>query len=370
VRAAEILDHKADLMVRLDNSHVRTIWRQQILMDLVKASTEQVSADAAGELDHYGRTELPVQYKNGLTPEGARGNAAATTEALHQALPDAEAFHVTEDMTHLVVYAASQLNDTDRFNRMMIPTPSGLVRFEGGLPFRDVRGRMMKISWAAWCPVLSYHGRPGHGQPFETTLVFFWNDHREEPDAIYDVLMAEPPERRIPYEQAFGRWGFIGSEYVIDGMRLGAAYEEVNDAKRAEVLADGDIPHTFTNSLRMMHAFWLLLGQTVSQSSEAQLDRAHRKRAGRARIPARVTVIQLRNIETRRAEGESLVEWSHRWVVRGHPAWRACGPNHPMAEPYPGDPTRFRCRVWIAPFVKGPEGAPLITPEHVYALHR
>jgi hypothetical protein len=370
MRAPEVLDHKADLMIRLDDPQVRKIWREQILMDLIKADTEHEAADASTALDNGESPPPGTQFKHGLTAEVARGNAAATTEALREWLPEAQSFHVTEDMAHLVVYAASQLSGVDRINRMMLPSPAGLVRFEGGLPFQDVRGRLMKISWAAWCPVVVYRGKPGSGQPFETTLLFLWNDHRADPDAIYELLQQEPPERRRRYEQAFGRWGFIGSEYVIDGMRLGEAYGEPDDRKRAEVLADGDTPTPFTNSIRMMHAFWLLLGQTVTLSSEAHLDRAHRKRAGRAGIPARVTVVQLRNVESRRAEGESLVEWSHRWIVRGHPAWRACGPNHPMAELYPGATDKYRCRVWIEPFTKGPADKPLVITDKVYSLSR
>jgi hypothetical protein len=378
MRAPEMLDHKADLMVRLDDPRVRAVWRQQVLMDMVKSDTEREAADVAGAVDNdpqhiWAVTKHPsVKFKNGLSPESARGNSAATVEGLRHSLAEAECFHVNEDLTSLVTYAASQLDDLDRLDRSILPTRSGIARFEGGLPFQDVRGRKMRISWAAWCPVLyrtQSQDKHDVGEPDECTLLFLFNDHREEPDDIYRMLLREQnAEGRARYERAFGRWGFIGSEYVMDGVRLGPAFAEPSEAKRAEVLADGDTPQGYTNSIRLMHAFWLLLGQTVSLSTEAQIDRARRKRTGRMGIPHRVTVVQLRRTEGSRAEGESLVEWSHRWVVRGHWAWYHCGPDHPQAQEV--EPGRFMCRLWRAPFVKGPKDKPLVVTEKVYALHR
>jgi hypothetical protein len=357
MRAPEMLDHKADLMVRLEDARVYRGWRDQ-----VEADIRWVKTDGSGD--------LPVDRKR---REHNRSNAAAIITTLRHVLPDTEAFHVNQDMTALVQYAATQLDETDRFRPLMMPTRSGIVRFEGGIPWTDVRGKQMRLSWLVWGPILAAVGKSRHdvGEPSEYTHFWMWNDQIEEPDQIAREMFADHlPDHGEQYRRVYGRWGFMGGEYIAENERLGPAMREPDEAKMAEVLADGEVPTAYTNPRRILHALWLLLGQTVTLSAEAHLDRPHRKRAERRGIPPRVTVVQLRNVESRRSEGESFVEWSHRWIVRGHPAWRICGPNHPDAEEHPERPGEYRCRVWIAPFVKGPEKAPLVVTEHVYALHR
>jgi hypothetical protein len=352
VRPAEVLDHKADLMVRLQDPRVYQGFRDQTEMDMRWE-------DGDGNL-----VEITRERR-----ERNRSNAAAIISTLKAVLPEAECFHVSEDMVRLVQFAATQLDQTDRFQRLMLPTRSGIVRFEGGLPWVDVRGKQLRLSWAVWGPITArYYSRHDVGEPNEWTHFWLFNDQIDEPDSIAQEMFQKAGEARV--RQVFGRWGYMGGEFLADGERLGPAMRNPTEAKMAEILADGEVPSAYTNPSRLMCALWFLLGQTITQTDEAHLDRAVRKRAGKARIPARVTVIQLRNIESRRAPGESLVEWNHRWIVRGHPAWRACGPDHPLAELYPGATDKYRCRVWIAPFEKGPKDKPLIINEKVYSLSR
>ncbi|HEX8321602.1 hypothetical protein [Longimicrobium sp.] len=357
MRAPEVLDHKADLMVRLENPVIRRAWRHQVSLDL----------------------KAPFNPLKQATPKSLiQSQSAAVVEALRITLPKAEAYHVSAEMGTVVQYAASQLDDLDRIDRTIMPTRSGIARFEGGLPFYDVRGRKMLVSWAVWVPVLANYAEPRHdkGEPFEATVIYLFNDHREEPDDIYRLLPTSVDSSGNPpgpgeveaLDRLLGRWGFIGAETAYDQTRLGPAAVEPDEAKRAEILAEGDVPHQYTNPMRLMHAFWLLLGQTITDTSDAPVDRSRRKRAGRAGIPDRVTVIQLRNRESKKSEGESLVEWSHRWVVRGFWRWQACGPNHPLAQEM--GPGVYRARIWIAPFVKGPKDKPLVVTDKVYALHR
>lgn len=348
-----MLDHKGDLMIRLEDPRVYLGWRDQVM------------ADIRWEGDEL-RARYPVAERNRMN----RSNAAAIITTLKTDLPEAECFHVNEDMTSLVQFAATQLDETDRFRRLMLPTRSGLARFEGGIPWTDVRGKQMRLSWVAWGPILAQHGSHDVGEPSEYTHFWMWNDHFIEPDQIAQEMAAKQQDGGELYRRIYGRWGFMGGEYLSEGERLGPAMRLPTEAKLAEILADGDVPTAYTNPRRLLQALWMLLGQTITLSTEAHLDRPHRKRALRANIPARVTVVQLRNVESRRTEGESLVEWSHRWLVRGHPAWRACGPNHPDAEEHPTEPGRYHCRVWIAPYQKGPEDKPLVVTDKVYALHR
>lgn len=356
---SEVLDHKADLLTRLETTpQLRRAWSAQVAMDIQRP---------------FGAHQEAIQDE-----QVSRSQGAAIIEALRICLPEAEAFHVNRELGHLVTYAASQLDELDRIDRTVLPSRSGIARFEEGLPFTDVRGRKMLISWAIWCPVLVQYARPrgDTGEPFEATVLYLFNDHFEEPDEIYSLMFKDGGAKNLGYDpievreldRLLGRWGFIGCNNLFDGMRLGPAMMQTNPEHHARILADGDTPHAYTNPLRLLHAFWLLLGQTVTTTEPAQISGRRRKKANLHGIPPRVTVIQLRRTEGSRGDGETLVEWSHRWVVRGHWAWYHCGPNHPYAQEI--EPGKFMCRLWRAPFVKGPANKPLITPEHVYALHR
>lgn len=109
----------------------------------------------------------------------------------------------------------------------------------------------------------------------------------------------------------------------------------------------------------VLQALGALMAQSLTVVAEQSADRHERRRWQRAKrpVPAPVRVVDLRRIESAGEPGEPrAVDWSCRWVVRGH--WR----NQPTREGYK--------RVWINAFVKGPEGLPLAHGEKVYALRR
>lgn len=353
MNAAEVLDYKADLMVRLERPPVRQAWIGQLELDQVSASGRRHNEEPTAE-----------------RKKQCRSNAVAELAALNEGLRDAEAYYVSRDMGSLALYSASQLDDLDRIDRTLIPSRSGIVRFEGGIPYQDVRGRTLRISWLAWAPVLM-QSAPGSGaEPEEATLIYLWNDHHIEPDDIVPEMIAQFGDGG--YEElrrVFGRWGFIGSETVAEGMRLGPAWVAPGERKTQEILDAGQVPTEHGNAIRLAHAFWLLTQQTVADVSFAPVDKPRRKRAGRMGIPDRVTVIQLRARESKgQADGETQVEWSHRWWNKGHWKWQVCGPNHPLAQELAVGV--FRARIWVAPYVKGPADKPLVLTDKVYAVVR
>ncbi|MFE2832236.1 hypothetical protein ACFXI6_14480 [Streptomyces mirabilis] len=110
---------------------------------------------------------------------------------------------------------------------------------------------------------------------------------------------------------------------------------------------------------RVVRSTWLIMQQQLVMEETAEPDRAARKRLRRAgHEPAPVRVIELRRPKTTSGIGDSDREYHHQWIVRGH--WRQqWHPKRQVHRP-----------VWIAPHIKGPEGAPLIGGEKVYALKR
>jgi hypothetical protein len=349
VDAKEMLDHQADLIVRLQQPMLRRAWQHQMALDM--GFDNPASWGGVSQEDSLRRINA-----------AAAGGLDTMTATIREATP----YFVTPDMTRLVTYAASQLEDLDRIDRKIVPSASGLVRFEGGIPFRDVRGATLILNWVLWGPVTTVNRNViGGGEPTEAIAVWAFNDHYTNPDQIAERLVEEIPDE---IRALYGRWGFAFAEFLYDQQRLGPAWRIPPEEYTQQIVESGGVPVEFSNIARFMHAFWLLLGQKVTISEPAHLDRPRRKRAERAGLPARVTVIRLRAAETRQHPGESLVDWSHRWVVKGHWRWYHCGPNHPQAQEI--SPGEYMCRLWIAPFIKGPADKPLVITEHVYKLER
>lgn len=99
---------------------------------------------------------------------------------------------------------------------------------------------------------------------------------------------------------------------------------------------------------------FLFLRQEVMVTSRRQPDRATRRRLKRA-SPGAGTEVKVVELRTRhyvhdRTDEPRSVEWSCRWLVRGH--WRN--------QYYPS--TEVHRPKWIQPYAKGPEDKPLRTP--------
>lgn len=115
----------------------------------------------------------------------------------------------------------------------------------------------------------------------------------------------------------------------------------------------------FTEAAKVLRAAWLLMQQPLAHTFEVEPNRAARKRLSRVgHEPKLVRVIELRRPKTTSGHGDSDREYHHQWIVKGH--WRQQW--HPKRE--------VHRPVWIAPHIKGPEGAPLIGGEKVYAWKR
>jgi hypothetical protein len=379
VRPSELLDHKADLMVRLTDPLVKRAMREHMRLDQVHVSPFSPESEDA-----------------------ARATAGAVVENARAALPDAELFLVTGDMSLLVQSAAAGLEVTDRIDRTIAPTRAGLVRFDRPLPIRDIRDATLLVSWLLWFPVQTMKSRHDQGEPTQAICYLMFNDRLTDPDDVERNTMAlmagqvewKPPLDRDPATgewrppsdwspnnaaegvrvglEHFGRWAFIGSEIVFDGMRLGPASVPPNEDLRNKLFAEGMIATEYTSSPRYLHALWLLLNQTITQKRPGEIERPARRRAERAKIPARVTVVELRRIRGRESEEPSLVEWSHRWIVRGFWRWQPVSDRHPLAQPNTGQTPSgdWVARIWIAPYTKGPEGKPLVVTEKIYRLGR
>lgn len=347
----QVLDMQADLAARLHDDMFRTIVRQNFYQDQTSHTT--LTAEQARQY---------MQASDGMM------------QVLHAQSKVAHAFRVTEDMSLLVQGVAAALDESDVFHRDLAPTGVGFVRFDRPLPVGDMRSLTMKAHYLTWGPV-SING-------VASTLLTWWNDSHD-PDDVDDANLPEEALRRM------GRWRWIGADGIANGRPVGGEVMPLPEDYAEQIIADGDVPGEASNTARYAHALWTLLGQSVTTVADDTLDRPARRRAEKAGLPARVSVIALRRSEsTAQADGESLVEWKRRWVQRAHMRWQPYGPRtpdhmHTYSLPAPSGPgghmeqacTVEGCeavlrRIAIPAAIKGPADMPLVVPDKVYDLSR
>lgn len=148
-----------------------------------------------------------------------------------------------------------------------------------------------------------------------------------------------------------------------EGKTLGG----VLNARSSEFLApdtDATTQSEKTSFLQFYVASQLWLEQEIIRVESVNAERHYAKRLLRSGIdPQPIHVVHLRRVASRESDNSASVsgsvEWSCQWIVRGH--WRQ--------QFYPS--TGERRPLWIMPYVKGPEEAPLKTPAPtVYAVVR
>lgn len=292
----------------------------------------------------------------------AEATAKAEMALLHMRslLRGAYNYHVSDDMTDLVVHTGNQLADEARWQRRFLPTEVGFAYFSKPIRVMDVAGREAKVHAYLWGPAMTDDGTSG-------TAVYQFNDINDPDEVVADILATA--EVDMDYVRSFGRLQLWHVSMIVDGETMGPPELEIPDNYLFVIRERGYVPSRVTNSTRYFAAFIRLLNQTIVQVSETKADRPAVKRATRRNIPALVSTIQLRRVEYKGdTHSETSVDWQARWLVRGHNAWRHCGENHPLAEP--DGEGGWRCFIYIAPFIKGPPDKPLRLTEHVYNLSR
>lgn len=139
-------------------------------------------------------------------------------------------------------------------------------------------------------------------------------------------------------------------EMVDEGQPLSRGLAGSAPSKMAEW--DDDAVKEVDQIKRFIVAASTFLRQKLLSEAERSIPRQARKRVNRAGWVGEpiVSVVQLRAREAGESRGESTdsdVEWSHRWIVRGHV----------RQQYYPSIGQHLP--IWIHPHIKGPEDAPL-----------
>ncbi len=314
-----------------------------------------VASDLKTKLSH---TDFRQVHANHLCAdprfEKVTDHARGLVDSLESLLNNSSMYFVKGEMTDLITYASERLEESDVLDFTLAPTQDGFVYFEKPIPLMDLRGTTLHINMALW-----------HFTHKDDLVVFMWNDQYRTPDPIANQIKdeAQKDKKSQLFLECIGRWGFIGMVAAGDGQTVGQKLvEQDEETIKSYEDREGFTPVASGNFVRAIHAYWLLMNQTLVNVSEEQGDKRVARTMKQMKLPNLVNVIQYRRTENDREYlGESNVQWSHRWIVRGHWRW----------QPFKNEKGQDdRKRIWIAPFMKGPEDKPLVLTDKIYALTR
>jgi len=271
--------------------------------------------------------------------ESDHANARAEWETI--TLAGARTYLISEDMATLAEHASATM-PIQPIHESDLPTPSGIAFYERGVKAMDLRGGIMVISAFAWRRVVE-NGKH----------CVFWSYYS---DPLDERL---PAKDRSEYLRVNAPLMFTGEDLEVFGV-------EPLKPDAIAGWAPGATPEAAASTVRYMRtmpvALWSMM-RDYAECTTTPIERAARRRLEKAQRPSsvrpEVIVVKLRRQrhETEHPQPGS-VEWSRRWIVNGHwrRQWYATLGMH-------------RAK-WIAPFVKGPAGKPLVVSRKVHHLVR
>jgi hypothetical protein len=277
-------------------------------------------------LRHLQSPDTPIRAQTG--PSNAAG-----LDLLAAHLRVAEMYWVAPEMAALAVSSGSQLAAAswavaDR------PAPCGLMWFADGITTADFQGLQLPLDGVVWGPAEG-------GQLHLSWLI----DRRRVAETVKakggDLVMGQVPPL-IP----------------THGALLPTAEQPLPMATLPP-----EAPPVATSALA---AAWLLMQQpALIDHAQHRPDGPTRRAYARDGLPdPEVTLIDLRRQYVPQGQEPGDQEdpgrkYRHRWVVSGH--WRN--------QPY-GPSQSLRRQTWVPSYVKGPEGAPLLSTEKVNVWRR
>lgn len=306
--------------------------------------------EARGEVVAYHLTKGPALFdaciRAGAMPIRPPGDIHTAAQELArleaERVRNGELFWVNGDMTDLVATAAKTMPGFT-LSPADMPSPCGFMVFDKPIhtvtsPYSGDGFPIVAASWGP-CPFADYkNGGVWASWYSDTSHVIDGPHNAALPDEVKAMMKGALPRFTYDHESV----------------------APFSDTALKTATVTGEEPSSDSGlGVDVLKAAWLLMAQPLAELSDVEPDRAARKRLRRAsQEPKPVRVIELRRPQRSEGAAAGGREYHHAWVVRGH--WRQQWfPKREVHRP-----------VWIAPHIKGPEGAPLIGGEKVYALKR
>jgi hypothetical protein len=266
------------------------------------------------------------------------------------ALSMGETYCVAPDMAHLTNMAAEDM-PPEPLLEGDIPSTHGFMWVEGGVPIIDVRGSVNKIHAFTWTTISG------------VVVLMTWTYKYDMTDEVNARLAKDFPKdyREVPELSWSGdlitlHYGATPKPSIAYTGLGDRQIEFKDDAAGRAVLTysdTGEVVPEENAQTKVSSAQWFITACRLMQQTLATrtLETVRPKALRRFDLKDdTITVVRLRRPKYVEGEGHGDVEWNFQWIVRGH--WR----NQPYKDE--SGEVVYR-RIYIAPFVKGPEGKPL-----------
>lgn len=274
------------------------------------------------------------------TPE----DVAPGLDAMERHLRAAELYWIAAPMAALAMSAGARLEEVDAAPGTR-PSPCGLAYFNGGI------GDLWLLH--GWLGV-TVEGRPRR-VPLSSLPVaaLSWGPYE------HGALVWLYTDRRLLNAQLTQQDGMMVKESDMPPL-----VPMVAASVPAEPMDPSKAPLRTGPLIQALVATWALMQQELADKDRVYPDKSTRGTTLRLGMPdPEVSVVDLR----RRYQPDDREEigevdgrrYRHRWVVSGH--WRD--------QPY-GPERSLRRKQWIATYIKGPDGAPLLATERVNVWRR
>lgn len=348
-----------------------TIYLKNILHDDLETARMRVYLnnfiDSVEDRQAKGVAQMPQDLAATAMPGTFRKDldGAEWADDMLRTLRLCENFYVDPRM-HTLITAASESMPSEVLRHEDLPNDYGYLYIPGGIGHMDIRARPLKVNAIIWHRVADrveivwltdkYDPEDAMNAEFGEHFAA-QNMPRMTPSHVTTMFIGKelpktfgpdflvPPEMKIQIarDPKTGQFGWIVPE----------GYEDLAEKFNFTVRKD--------NLCKWLLTTWRLMQQTIVDVREEEPNRQFKRQMMRKNRPdQKVSVIALRH-QKKSSDGQSDIEWTHRWLVRGH--WRN--------QPYKGSDGQTEYRyIWIHPYIKGDESLPLLIREHVNALVR
>jgi hypothetical protein len=301
----------------------------------------------------------PFAEKSMFYPPGSTRYPETWVKLVGSDLRHARVFQVTGEMCSAVTQLYGKVIDektgsTTRLSIDELPSDAGFIWLDEPPSLKDRRGKITRSRAVSW------HTLPIADDEIGNTTgirIIIWADSHVSDD--YDIMFL--PGVRQRSERDLGRLQLQHS-FVMPLDR-----DIQDDAAILNRIAD--------DFLEWFRVLFMLLGTEIASTSRATLPKSVKANLNVKR--PEVTVVTLRRVHHASpspGKPATTVDWSHRWIVRGHHRHLdSYATEKHRATPVPGDRKHCECGAritWVWPYVKGPDGAPLVTDRTVYRLSR
>jgi hypothetical protein len=327
IDGVKVYTHKK--LFSVDSSYI------EAQVQLTPRAMPRIRNELAREFKNYGARFPPV--------ERSQQEKEYFFELGSQIEATEEMWWVSEDMTKLVWDVAMSGTEPEDLSEKEIPAPAGIMWLNGGggpvlaaklLPEDEflrtgmTQTELMSINAIIWYTPTKRIPGLEVGKPRFMGLTASPGIVRDTSQwnalvSPMDVESNEAEYHRIPTYVTYFGLKFLPRKAALIAMRLA----------REESLAEKTL-------------------ETVSSGSG-------KKKKQNRRIDSITCSSLRRHRYASEAEREAEArEFSHRWIVRGHMRNQPIGPRN-------AEGGQKHMRVWIAPYVKGPEGKPLVLKDRV-----